>query len=734
MSRSTPALVLGVTAALAVFAPAHIRLIHPTNNAPLHWAAPGAVSITINATGSDSILDGSHLPALQLAIRAWNDATGTTATLVEDTSAFSRARTDWEADDIHSILFDEVDSSGYFPGGTGTVAVTPVWFNNSGVIVDADVLFNGVDFAFSTDSAGTDFDVQDVATHELGHLLGLDHSGWAGGTMYPYVDPAVTLHRSISDDDERGLRDAYPTGSFSTITGRVTRASDGTPVAGANVAAVDAQGRVRAGALAGPLGTYSLRGLPADTYTVWAGPLDQPVSALNLGAAYTVVTNFASTPISVVVAPGSGTTDAGDGDVFADTTIALGRNIDELPIRATPGEISIHSLHGSALVPGSVLTASDLDITVGVLSWNTTVVTFSLDIPAGEAAGHVNLIATNSFGEQSVCFGAIEIAPANPLVPLVTPGEGTISGGTTLTITGTGFNAGARVVLANQIYYDGEIGGCTVVDDTTISLTTRASVAGTWDVVVQDVTGAEGRASGGFRFAALPQVTSVFPGAGWAGGGTLVNLRGVDFVAGCTVRIDGALQNGVTFVDSTTLRFTSAPGVAGGPYVLEVETPDGDIGSSAFIYQTDPDPVITTVAPAYGAMAGGETITITGANFTSDAEVVFGADPDTGLGGTPAASMVLVDVNTLEVVTPPMAAGTVDVLVRLLLSDQADVAVNAFTFQAPSTGGGGGCAIAPYSREQSPLEDLFSFMPILLAFFWLATRARPQPVRVRARR
>jgi len=733
MSRKTIGLVLGV-AALAVLAPAHVRLIHPTNNAPLRWAAPGAVAITINATGSDSIVDGSHLPALQLAIRAWNDATGTTATLVEDTSAFGRARSDWQADDIHSIFFDEVDSSGYFPGGTGTVAVTPVWFNNSGVIVDADVLFNGVDFDFTTEGVGMAFDVQDVATHELGHLLGLDHSGWAGATMYPYVDPAVTLHRSISDDDERGLHDAYPTGSFSTITGRVTRASDGTAVAGANVAAVDAQGRVCAGALAGALGTYALRGLPADTYTVWAGPLDQPVSALNLGAAYTVVTDFGSTPISVVVAPGTGTTDAGDGDVRADTTIALGRNIDELPLRTAAGAISIHSLHGSALVPGSTLTASDMDISIGVLSWNTTVVTFSVDVPAGESPGHVNLIATNSFGDQSVLFGAIEIAAADPLVPLVTPNEGSISGGTALTITGTGFNAGARVVLANKIYYDGEVGGCTVVNDTTITLTTRASAASTWDVVVQDLTGAEGRANGAFRFAALPQVTSVFPGAGWAGGGTLVNLRGSDFVAGSTVRIDGAMQNGVTFVDATTLRFTSAPGVAGGPYVLEVETPDGDIGSSAFIYQSDPDPAITTIAPTAGAVAGGETITITGANFASDVEVVFGADPDTGLGGTPAASVVLVDVNTLEVVTPAMAAGTVDVLVRLVLSDQADVAADSFTFQAPSTGGGGGCAIAPYSREQGPFDGLLAFLPILLAFAWLTTRSRPQPVRVRVTR
>ncbi len=734
MSARRLALAALVACGIATAVAAHVRLIHPSNGNPLRWASPAAIAITVNATGSDDIADGSHLPALQLAIRAWNDATGTTATLVEDTSGTGRARTDWAADDIHTILFDEDDSSGYFPFGTGIVALTPVWFSGSGYIADADVLFNGSDFTFTTEGTPGAFDVQDVATHELGHFLGLDHSGWAGATMYPYVDPAVILHRSLSADDERGLRDAYPSGTWSTITGRVTRASDGSPVPGANVAALDASGRTVAGALADNGGNYALKGLAAETYTVWASPLDQPVAEANLGGGHTVVTDFQSTAIASATVTGSGTTSVGDGDsgVGLDAAFALGRNTDELPLRVEPGASGVYSLHGTGLgTSGSTLAASDPDLAVNVLAWNGTVVTFQVTVPGGESAGHADLVATSPGGDVSVLHAALEVAAVDPFVLAVVPSEGSISGGTPITITGSDFRAGARVVLANQVYVDGDVGGCTVVDDSTITLTTRASVAGTYDLVVQDVTGPEGRTGNGFTFAALPQIESTFPASGWSGGGTVVRLRGSDFVAGSTVRIDGNLQSGVTVSSASSLSFTTSAGLAGGPYVLELETPGGETATTAFTYQADPDPSVSALDPSSGTTAGGDVVTITGANFTADVEVVFGADPETGAGGT-AADVEFVDANTLRVTTPPMTAGATDVLVRLALTEQAVVDSAAFTYTAPSTGGGGGCSVAPLARPRGPFDGFAAFLPILLAAAWLATGAR-KPVPVRAR-
>jgi hypothetical protein len=53
------------------------------------------------------------------------------------------------------------------------------------------------------------FDIETVALHEMGHILGLAHSNVGGAVMYPYVS-ANYLKRSLTDDDKQGIRNLYP--------------------------------------------------------------------------------------------------------------------------------------------------------------------------------------------------------------------------------------------------------------------------------------------------------------------------------------------------------------------------------------------------------------------------------------------------------------------------------------------------------------------------------------------
>ena len=687
--------VLGLTACcwFGAAVSAHVRLKNPLNGNYLKWNNPTDVTVVINSTGSDDITDGSHTPAIQNAIAAWNEVGGTTAHMREVISSTQRNRTDWESNDLHMILFDEDNSSGFFPEGSATVAVTPIWFYSSGRISDADVLFNGAGFEFTTSAEAGKFDVQDVATHEIGHLLGLDHSGWAGASMYPYVDESVTLHRSLSLDEVGGLRHAYPSGSFARITGSVVREQGGSPVAGAHVVVRSSDGRPARSLLTDTAGAFTLYGLEQGNYSLYVDPLDQPVSASNLGGGWTIQTDFGSAHSGNVTVSAGETHDIGTLFVPPSTGTSLGRNSDDYPLACEIGETTLVMVRGTALFPGTLLSSSDPTLVIGEPNWNGWSVTFQVTVPPGSLTGHVDLEVLSSMGELSILPAALELTPKAPSVTNVIPAVGTTVGGTDLLIQGAEFRSGARVVIGDVVYSDGE--GCAVLDDSTIQLTTVAGVVGTRDVVVIDPAGVEGRRVGGYSYQDLPTVQSVFPDAGSLEGGTQVVLTGVEFASGATVFINGVQQTGVTWIDSTKIEFTTISSRVLGLQLLEVVHPDGTRATNSFQFTHTQDPQIIVCAPISGARSGGEVLTLRGRSFTPEMEVWFGVDPDTGGGGVMAAGVIWLNETTLEVVTPAHDPGHVDLLVLSMDSGQADTLINGFQYKAPQSSGGACFSVSP---------------------------------------
>jgi hypothetical protein len=691
----------------AALVSAHVRLVHPTSKSPLYWSNPASVGIVVGETGSDDLPDGSHTTALRNAIDEWNSIEGTTLRLVEDASPAARARTDWSSNSIHLVLFDEDNGSGYFPVGSSTVAITPVWFYSNGRIADADVLFNGQGFHFTTSQEPGRYDVQDVAVHELGHLLGLDHTGWAGGSMYPYVDASVILHRSLSRDEVTAARMIYPAAGSTSVSGTVRRVSGGATVAGAHVVLRDLSGRTAAAALTGEDGAFQVGGIDAGTYTLLVTPLDFPVSAANLGSGWVVESDFEAGVHGLVAATEGLDTPVGDVLVGDDVLLSLGRNSDDYPLRVEAGRTTTITVRGSGLTAGSTLSCSDPTIGVGVTGWFNSRLGAQVTVPADAPPGHCDLTVVNAAGERSVLVAGLEITPPDPSVVLVTPAQGDISGGTPLTIAGADFRPGARVVLGGEIYVDGAPGGCTVVNSGTITLTTRESAVGLSDVVVLDPTGVEGRIEGGFQFLAVPEIVASFPPAGAAAGGTELRISGANFDLESTVRINGVLQGTVFPASEELLVVITEPGLVGGPYTVEVANPGGASATTLFSYVAQADPSLVDVAPGRAGTAGGETLTLLGADFGANLEVRFGADPDTGLGGRPAVSVTRVDSGTLEVVTPSLTAGVTSVLLRDLGTGQGDLLTNSLTVEGPSSGGGGsgmGCHTVPLQGPPDPRD------------------------------
>jgi hypothetical protein len=91
------------------------------------------------------------------------------------------------------------------------LAVTLVTFRCSdGAILDADIVLNDANFAFSSSPSATTVGVQNTVTHEVGHVVGFDHTPDPESTMYADAQFGETKKRDLTADDVAGLCAVYP--------------------------------------------------------------------------------------------------------------------------------------------------------------------------------------------------------------------------------------------------------------------------------------------------------------------------------------------------------------------------------------------------------------------------------------------------------------------------------------------------------------------------------------------
>ncbi|MDZ5637369.1 beta strand repeat-containing protein, partial [Janthinobacterium sp. GMG1] len=442
-------------------------------------------------------------------------------------------------------------------------------------------------------------------------------------------------------------------------------------------------------------------------------PYSQAMSASGGVAPYTYALDSGTMPPGITVSSSgviSGTVNATGAYVFS---VKVTDSTSGTPLTVTKNysvsiAIPILSITPTVLSPGGLSTPYSEQMSTSNGTAPYTYVVESGSLPPGLTLSSSGLISgtPGSLGTFNFVIKSTDVTGGNgpyntsrsyslvinaqppPTITAVSPASGPATGGTAVTITGTGFTG----VTALKFGANNGV-SVTVVNATTMTATSPAGSAGTVNVTVTASGGTSATgAANQFTYIPAPTVTSISPTAGPATGGSTVIITGTGFTGAAAVTFGATAATGFTVNSATQITATAPPGVAGTVDVT-VTTPGGtSAAGAADKYTFVAVPTVTSISPTAGPTAGGTSVTITGTGFTGAAAVTFGS--------TAATSFTVNSATQITATAPPGVAGTVDVIITTPGGTSAAGAADQFTYVAapvvssisptsgPTTGGG----------------------------------------------
>merc|ERR1712106_837006 len=268
--------------------------------------------------------------------------------------------------------------------------------------------------------------------------------------------------------------------------------------------------------------------------------------------------------------------------------------------RSAPTSRSKRAANEEELLEMALMTEGTYEAEVTAVT--ETSVTFTAPaLPAGDYDVIVNVDG------QGNALSSVGSLTSSMAVSAISPDTGSVNGGQTITIAGSGFceTTGATTVT---------VGGtdCVVSSITPASVmcVTPAGADGAADV---EITSCAVSATSTYNFAdaSSPEITSFSPAT--SSGPTSLSFTGTNFGSSPTVMV-GSTECTVTASSDTTVS-CDLIGLAGGDYAVTVYNADlGLSNEESFTSTLD----ITSVTPASGSFGGGSLLAITGTGFDSD--------------------------------------------------------------------------------------------------------------------
>ncbi len=254
-----------------------------------------------------------------------------------------------------------------------------------------------------------------------------------------------------------------------------------------------------------------------------------------------------------------------------------------------------------------------------------------------------------------------------PTVTGLSVSTGPASGGTPVTVFGTGFTGATSVNFGTSQV------AATVLNANAVTAVSPPG-SGVVDVTVTTPAGTSPPTPADqFTYPLAPTVTNISPNSGPAAGGTLVTITGANYTGPTTVDFGTIAATNVTVVSTSEVTAVSPAGTG----IVDVTvTADGGTSATSDADKFTYGPTVSNVSPRSGPLAGGTFVTITGTGFTGATAVDFG----------PVVISSFTNTGTQIVVVSPagVSPGSVDVIVTNPIGTSVTSPADLFTYTAPA--------------------------------------------------